>query len=269
MPVDNLLYDRSGDIWWNEHEPLSMLRTMLNPARFGFFREVLTEAGRIGPPGTTALDVGCGGGLMTEECARLGLRVTGIDPSARSVGTARQHAAQSGLTINYLAGVGERLPIASTSCDVALCCDVLEHVESPLVVIAEISRVLKPNGFFLYDTINRTLRSKIAVIGIFQRWAWVSCAPRDLHDWNKFIKPGELREMITSCGLEPGGIAGIKPHANPIDLIWQMRKRKRGKISYGELGRRMRMRADTDVSMSYMGWAIKRCPSSIRSGSYN
>ena len=230
---------------------------MLNPVRLGFFRAVLTDDGRIDPRGRTALDVGCGGGLLAEECARLGLQVTGIDPSMRSIRTAREHARESGLSINYLAGAGEVLPFAGASYDVVLCCDVLEHLENPAAVIAEISRVLKPNGFFLYDTINRTLRSKIAVIGLFQQWRWTSCAPPDLHDWRKFIQPRELRETMARYGLQHRGIVGMKPEANPIDLIRQMRKRKRGLISYGELGRRMQMRGVADLSISYMGWAVK------------
>jgi 2-polyprenyl-6-hydroxyphenyl methylase / 3-demethylubiquinone-9 3-methyltransferase len=258
MPVDNQLYNRPEDIWWNEQEPFSMLRTMLNPARFGFFRAVLTDEGRIDPHGRTALDVGCGGGLLAEECARLGLLVTGVDPSTRSVRTAQEHAKESDLTINYLAGAGELLPFAEASYDVVFCCDVLEHLENPTTVIAEISRVLKPGGFFLYDTINRTLRSKLAVIGLFQQWRWTSCAPPDLHDWNKFIKPRELREMMAQYGLDSRSVVGMKPQASPIDLIRQMRKRKRGQISYGELGRRMQMRAAADLSISYMGWAVKR-----------
>lgn len=257
MPVNNQLYNRQGDIWWNEHEPLSMLRTMLNPIRFGFFRAVLTDEGRIDPHGQTALDLGCGGGLLAEECARLGLLVTGVDPSMRSIRTAQEHAAESDLAINYLAGAGELLPFADASYDRIFCCDVLEHLENPTKVIAEISRVLKPNGFFLYDTINRTLRSKIAVIWLFQQWHWTSCAPPDLHDWNKFIKPRELRQMMVQYGLQPRSIVGIKPQANPIDLICQMRRCKSGQISYGELGRRMKMRAAADLSISYMGWAVK------------
>jgi 2-polyprenyl-6-hydroxyphenyl methylase/3-demethylubiquinone-9 3-methyltransferase len=257
MSVDNRLYDRPGDIWWNEQEPFSMLRTMLNPVRLGFFHAVLTDEGRIDPHGRTALDVGCGGGLLAEECARSGLVVTGIDPSICSVRTAQEHAVQYDLAINYLAGAGELLPFAEASYDVVFCCDVLEHLESPIRVIAEISRVLKPNGFFLYDTINRTLRSRIAVIGLFQQWHWTSCAPLDLHDWNKFIKPAELREMMAQNGLQPRSVVGMKPQANPIDLICQMRRRKRGQISYGELGRRMKMGAAADLSMSYMGWALK------------
>src|SRR6266853_5173485 len=213
-PVDNQLYNRPGDIWWNEHEPLSMLRTMLNPVRFGFFRAVLTDEVRLAPCGRTALDVGCGGGLLAEECARLGLSVTGIDPSTCSVRTAREHARESGLAINYLAAAGELLPFGDASYDAVFCCDVLEHLENPAAVIAEISRVLKPNGFFLYDTINRTLRSKIAVIWLFQKCDWTSCAPRNLHDWDKFIKPKELREMIAQCGLDPGSVVGMTPQAN-------------------------------------------------------
>jgi 2-polyprenyl-6-hydroxyphenyl methylase / 3-demethylubiquinone-9 3-methyltransferase len=255
MPIDNQLYDRPGDIWWNEQEPFSILRTMVNPVRFDFFRAILMHEGRTEG---RALDVGCGGGLLAEECARLGLLVTGIDPSTRSVRTAQEHAVESDLTINYLAGAGERLPFADASYDVVFCCDVLEHVESPTRMIAEISRVLKPNGFFMYDTINRTLQSRIAIIGVFQEWQWTSCAPPNLHDWNKFIKPRELREMMAQNGLEPRSVVGMKPQANPIDLICQMRKRKCGQISFGELGRRMNMRAVADLSMSYMGWARKR-----------
>ena len=127
MPIDNQLYDRPGDIWWNEQEPFSMLRTMVNPVRFEFFRAILTDEGRTEG---AALDVGCGGGLLAEECARFGLLVTGIDPSARSVRIAQEHAVQSDLTINYLAGAGERLPFVDASYDVVFCCDVLEHVES-------------------------------------------------------------------------------------------------------------------------------------------
>jgi 2-polyprenyl-6-hydroxyphenyl methylase/3-demethylubiquinone-9 3-methyltransferase len=170
---------------------------------------------------------------------------------------AGEHARESDLTIQYLAGAGERLPFADASYDVVLCCDVLEHLENPATVIAEMSRVLKPAGYFLYDTINRTLQSKLAVIGLFQQWRWTSCAPPDLHDWNQFIRPRELRAMMAQHGLDLRGVVGMKPEANPIDLIRQMRKRNRGLISYGELGRRMKLRASADLSISYMGWAVK------------
>ena len=257
MPVDNRLYDREGDIWWSEDQPLSMLRTMLNPVRFAFFHDELIKAKQMGLTGRRVLDVGCGGGLLAEEVAHLGLLVTGVDPSQRSLVTACKHAAQSDLSINYVAGAGELLPIANASHDIVICCDVLEHVDSPDRVIGEIARVLKPNGIFFYDTINRTWISKVAVITLFQHWQVTRCAPANLHDWNKFIKPIELREMMAQHGLQSRILRGMRPGANPITLIRNMRKRKRGDISYGELGRRMKMRVTGDLSISYMGWAVK------------
>jgi len=258
MPIDNQLYDRPGDIWWDEREPLSMLRTMLNPVRFGFFRSALMDQMRIDPIGRTALDVGCGGGLLAEEFARLGLSVTGIDPSRSSLLAARKHAANSGLTIKYLAGRGESLPFADESYDIVFCCDVLEHVDNPDKVIAEIARVLKQDGVFLCDTINRTWRSKVAIIKLFQQWSWTRCAPANLHDWNKFIKPRELGAMMAQYGLQQRAAAGMQPHGNPLRIIRHMRECNRGRMSYGELGRRLKMRASRDLSISYMVWAVKR-----------
>jgi 2-polyprenyl-6-hydroxyphenyl methylase/3-demethylubiquinone-9 3-methyltransferase len=259
MSVDNRLYDRNEDIWWGEDQPLHLLRTMLNPVRLGFFRDELINAMRMDLTGQRVLDVGCGGGLLAEEVARLGLLlVTGVDPSQRSLVTAFKHAAQSDLRVNYVAGVGELLPFSNASCDIVICCDVLEHVDTPAGVIEEIARVLKPKGIFFYDTINRTLISKLVVITLFQNWRVTSCAPANLHDWNKFIKPTELRDMMAQHGLQNRVLRGMRPSANPIDLICQMRKCKRGEISYGELGRRMKMRVADDVSISYIGWAMKR-----------
>jgi 2-polyprenyl-6-hydroxyphenyl methylase/3-demethylubiquinone-9 3-methyltransferase len=252
--TDNELYNRAGDIWWDEREHFSMLRTMLNPARFGFFRDVLKNEARVG---RRILDVGCGGGLLAEEFARLGLAVTGVDPSLSSVSTARSHAVQSGLEIDYLTATGEKLPFANGSYDSVVCADVLDHVNSPPVVIAEMCRVLKDGGVFLYDTINRTLRSKVAVIGLFQEWKWTRCAPPNLHDWNKFIKPREIRRMLAQHGLQCRPVVGLQPRIGKIQAIRQLRKRSRGEISQGELGRRLQMRASRDISMSYIGWAVK------------
>src|SRR5579864_6931600 len=101
MPVDNNHYDRVAATWWDETQPLCMLLTGLNPGRFGYFREVLTQRLGIDLRGKNALDVGCGGGFLAEEFARLGCRVTGVDPSKPTLETARAHASRSGLDINY------------------------------------------------------------------------------------------------------------------------------------------------------------------------
>src|SRR5687767_9792202 len=104
MPVDNQLYDRLGETWWEEDSFLSLLRTSMNPGRFGYMRRILTEERGIDPRGTTVLDVGCGGGLLAEEFAGLGCSVAGVDPSTESLETARAHARAQGLEIEYVEG---------------------------------------------------------------------------------------------------------------------------------------------------------------------
>ncbi len=146
MPVDNELYDQLAWTWWDEHEILNALRILLNPGRFGYFVEVLVDRLKIDPKDNQVLDVGCGGGLLAEEFARLGCHVTGIDPSEPSLAVARAHALQEGLAIEYREGVGESLPFADACFDLVYCCDVLEHVNNLEAVISEIARVLKKDG---------------------------------------------------------------------------------------------------------------------------
>jgi 2-polyprenyl-6-hydroxyphenyl methylase/3-demethylubiquinone-9 3-methyltransferase len=257
--VDNALYNRAGDIWWNDDEPLSMLR-YLNPARFGYFRHVLDRLG-IDPRGKRALDVGCGGGLLAEEFARLGCRVTGIDPSVPSLATARAHAMQSSLDIDYRPGQGEDLPCADASFDIVYCCDVLEHVADVDRVMREIARVLTVDGIFFFDTINRTWLSKLLTINLLQDWRLTSLAPPNLHDWAMFIRPPELRAMLRRHGLRSREMVGLSPRGNPFPLLPALFHFKRGMISYGELARRistsMRVTVSKDRSISYAGYARK------------
>src|SRR3712207_8879183 len=127
MPIDNDVYNRHAARWWDEDEPLNMLHGSVTPARFGYFAAVVQRLGRD-PSDLSALDIGCGGGFLAEEFARLGCRVVGVDPSTTSIETARRHAAGAGLDITYVVGAGEQLPVDDCSFDIAYCCDVLEHV---------------------------------------------------------------------------------------------------------------------------------------------
>src|SRR5690348_5371598 len=136
MPIDNEIYNQTRDIWWDEDEPLHLLRTAINPARFEYMRRVLVEKLNIDLQGKKTLDVGCGGGILAEEFARLGCAVTGIDPSEPSLATARKHASQSGSQIDYQTGTGESIPFDDESFDIVYCCDVLEHVKNLGRVIA-------------------------------------------------------------------------------------------------------------------------------------
>lgn len=199
---------------------------------------------------------------MAEEFARLGFRVTGIDPSGPSIEAARAHASQAGLDISYQVGMGEALPFADSSFDLVYCCDVLEHVADLDRVIAESARVLKPGGVYCYDTINRTLRSRFLVIKIAQEWTWSNFLPPRLHAWEKFIKPGELWRLLERHGLERRETVGLQARANPLRLILLIRRYKRGEVSLGELGASARFGAVRNLSMQYMGYAIKPAISS-------
>lgn len=257
MPVDNQLYDRLASGWWDERGSLHALAA-LNPARFGYMRRVLADELRIDLTGLRVLDVGCGGGLLAEEFARQGCVVTGVDPSAESLAVGRAHALAQGLDVRYERARGEALPFAANSFDAVYCCDALEHVNDVGQVIAESARVLKPGGVYLYDTINRTWRSRLIVIGLLQEWRWTSLMPPRLHDWNMFIRPPELTRLLNHCGLEPGGVTGLAPRANPFRIARALRQRKRGAMSYAEAIARMDVRESSDTSLSYIGYARKR-----------
>jgi len=259
MSVDNTVYDRMADSWWEDDGFLHTLAA-LNPARFGYIRRVLLEELRLAPVGLQVLDIGCGGGLLAEEFARLGFAVMGIDPSEESLAAARTHAASQGLAIEYQSATGEALPFADESFDIAYCCDVLEHVNDLRQVIAETARVLRPEGTFLYDTINRTRRSRLIVIKLLQEWRWTALMPPRLHDWNMFIRPAELGRELKQHGLAPGGLTGLKPRANPLRLIRALRRRKRGLLSYAAAVREMDLGESPDTSVSYIGYARKLLP---------
>jgi 2-polyprenyl-6-hydroxyphenyl methylase / 3-demethylubiquinone-9 3-methyltransferase len=254
MPVDNLLYDRLAASWWDERGFLHALAA-LNPARFGYMRRVLTEELHLTPTGLQVLDVGCGGGLLAEEFARLGCAVTGVDPSQESLTAAGEHAATQGLAIGYQRGSGEALPFADDSFDVVYCCDVLEHVNDLRQVIAETARVLKPGGVYLYDTINRTPRSRLVIIKLLQEWRWTALMPPRLHDWDRFIRPAELARLLEQHGLQPGGLRGLKPRANPLRVVRALRQRKRGLLSYAQAVELMDLGESSDTSVSYIGYA--------------
>jgi 2-polyprenyl-6-hydroxyphenyl methylase/3-demethylubiquinone-9 3-methyltransferase len=260
MPIDNHLYDTMADSWWDEGGCLHVLRG-LNPARLGYIRRVLVDEVGIDLRGKKTLDVGCGGGILAEEFARLGCDVTGIDPSEKSIEAARSHARQEGLAIDYRIGTGEALPFPDASFELAYCCDVLEHVDDVNRVVAEISRILQPGGIFFYDTINRTFRSKLVMIKLFQEWSWTSFMPPKLHDWRMFIKPEELTAILAGNGLKNQGLTGLKPAANLLQTALRtfrlLRARKRGELTYLEAARGLGLRESRDKSILFIGWARK------------
>lgn len=254
--IDNAIYDQLADTWWDEHGLLNLLKSSINPWRVPYFQRILAQR-RITPQGKRALDVGCGGGLLAEEFAALGFAVTGIDPSDVSLSVARTHAAMTGLKIDYRHGDGAALPFENETFEVAYCCDVLEHLPDWDTALGELARVLKPEGVFFYDTINRTIFSKIVAIKLLQEWPPTRFFPPNLHVWQMFITPAELRASLERHGLHPQGVRGTRLPVHLVRLLRAIRQYKAGKISSGEFGERIRLQEGPNLAGNYMGYAVK------------
>lgn len=255
MPIDNEIYDRLAETWWDPTGFLHAIRTGLNPVRFGYALDVLERERQSEYGPLRALDIGCGGGLLAEEFARAGCQVTGTDPSVPSIHVAHSHALQSGLDIEYVVARGEAIPFEDASFDLVYCCDVLEHVDDLGMVIAETARVLKPGGIYIYDTINRTVVSRFVAITLLERWA--KLVPMHLHDARRFIRPSELRRLMTTHGIHHQEIVGIVPGVGPIAaarIFWEL---KRGTITHPEASRRVRLRTGRNQMVLFIGYGVK------------
>ena len=257
MPVDNDVYERLGESWWDETSPLSLLHGSVTPGRFDYFRKALTRRFGAAQGGLPVLDIGCGGGFLAERFAALGCAVTGVDPSPASVSAALAHAAGHGLRIDYRVGVGEELPVRDAAFDVACCCDVLEHVADVDRVISETARALKPGGLYLFDTVNRTWKSRLLAIKVTQQWPLTRLTDVALHDWDMFITPAELAGILERHGLAPGEMTGLGARAGPLAVLRGFISARRGRITYGELSRRLDVGQVGTKAVSYMGFATR------------
>ena len=257
MPVDNDLYQRDAHTWWDEESFLSILRIAVNPVRLDYLDGLLAKMG-IKPERLCALDVGCGGGYLSVELARLGFNVSGVDPAPASIAAAQSHAKQSGLSIDYRVAQAESLPFPDGSFDLVTCCDVLEHVQDLDRTLSEIARVLKPGGIIMYDTINRTFMTWLGVIFVAQEFPLTRFFPPGTHDWSMFIKPEELVERMKRQEIGNHEIRGMSSVVNPIRQFWYILKLKWGSLTYREYGMRTRLRLSSDTTMNYIGHGIRK-----------
>tara|TARA_B100000787_G_scaffold60340_2_gene44049 strand:- start:8582 stop:9328 length:747 start_codon:yes stop_codon:yes gene_type:complete len=237
-PKEVAKFEAMATEWWDTDGKFKPLH-MLNPTRLDYIVEqIAAEFARnlsIKNPfkDLRILDIGCGGGLLSEPMARLGATVVGADAAERNIPVAQIHAEQSGLEIDYRHTSAEAIVQTGETFDVILNMEVVEHVADPLGFLTACKNLLKPNGLMLCSTINRNPKSYLmAIIGAEHIMRWL---PKGTHEWDKFITPDELFELIKSAGLNPVDRKGFV--FNPFKWSWSI--------------------SDKDLSVNYVTASIK------------
>ncbi len=216
-------YDRLGDAWWDPKGAMAPLHK-LNPTRIRYLRDLVVRHFAVDPStilpltGLSVLDIGCGGGLLAEPLARLGGRVTGIDPAPGNIEVASRHAGESDVAIDYRSATAETLVEAGETFDVVLALEVVEHVPQPEVFIATACALVRPGGLFVLSTLNRTAKSFVlAIVGAEYVLRWL---PRGTHRWNQFLTPEEITVPIRTAGLKVIDRSGMV--FDPLRARWDV-----------------------------------------------
>ena len=214
-------FSRLANEWWDPHGKFAVLHKF-NPVRLAYIRDHVTARFARDPngpkpfKGLRVLDIGCGGGLLSEPMARLGADVVAIDPSETNITTAKLHAEEAGLAVDYRAATAEEVAGSLERFDVILNMEVIEHVIDPAAFVAVCGGMLKPGGLMFVATINRTWKSfAFAIIGAEYVLGWL---PRGTHHWEKFITPDELTRHLDAAGLKPADTTGVI--YNPLTGAW-------------------------------------------------
>jgi 2-polyprenyl-6-hydroxyphenyl methylase / 3-demethylubiquinone-9 3-methyltransferase len=215
-------FSAMADEWWDPQGKFKPLHKF-NPVRLGYIREhAIAHFGKDGGSrqpleGLRFLDIGCGGGLLSEPMARLGASVVGIDPAERNVRTAAAHAKQTGIEIDYRVATAEELAAAGEKFDVVLNMEVVEHVDNVLYYMKSCADLVRPGGLMFVATINRTPRAwALAIVGAEYVLRWL---PRGTHDFKKFLTPDEIEALITRNGLRVIDKTGVV--YNPLGDEWR------------------------------------------------
>lgn len=201
-----------AETWWDPKGSMAPLHR-LNPTRLGFLRQTLAkhfdrDARSLSPfHGLRILDIGCGGGLISEPLARLGAAVTGIDASEANIAVARAHARGADLEIDYRQASAEELSAAGEGFDAVLALEVVEHVADLDAFLAAAAALVRPGGAFIASTLNRTPKSLLfAIVGAEYVLGWL---PRGTHRWDRFLKPSEFAAAVRRHGLKERDISGL------------------------------------------------------------
>ncbi|MCV2879126.1 bifunctional 2-polyprenyl-6-hydroxyphenol methylase/3-demethylubiquinol 3-O-methyltransferase UbiG [Sedimentimonas flavescens] len=238
-PAEVAKFEAMAAEWWDPNGKFKPLH-MLNPCRLDYITtQIAAQFGRdlkVPRPfeGLRILDIGCGGGLLSEPMARLGATVVGADAAERNIPVARLHAEQSGLEIDYRHCAAEDLAAAGERFDVVLAMEIIEHVAVPQDFVNTCAGLLKSGGLMLCSTLNRNAKSyMIAIVGAEQIMRWL---PKGTHEWSKFITPDELYGLIRASGLDPVDRKGMV--FNPLAWRWSI--------------------SDRDLSVNYVTASVKR-----------
>jgi 2-polyprenyl-6-hydroxyphenyl methylase / 3-demethylubiquinone-9 3-methyltransferase len=242
--VDNSIYDKYGDKWYTaDDDPIALLRhesKAKTPWVLEKIRQNFKDLSAI-----KILDVGCGGGFLSNDLAKAGLTVTGLDASPESLKVAAAHDETK--SVKYIVGDAYQLPFEDASIDVVTAMDFLEHVEDPEKVIQEISRVLKPKGLFIFHTFNRNLLAYVVIIK-FVEW-FIQNTPKNLHVLRLFIKPSELAKYCQNHKLHVSEMVGIRPSFSTIPLK---------NYFSGTVPQTMKFKLTKSLLLSYMGCAKRK-----------
>ena len=237
-PAEVAKFEAMAAEWWDENGKFKPLH-MLNPCRLDYItQQIAGEFDRdLSKPeafnGLRILDIGCGGGLLSEPMARLGGDVVGADAAERNIPVAQIHAEQSGLKIDYRHTTAEALAEAGEQFDVVLNMEVVEHVASPIDYLTPCQKLLKPGGLHICSTLNRNPKSyMMAIIGAEHIMRWL---PKGTHEWSKFITPDELYALLADAGLDPVDRKGFV--FNPVTWSWRL--------------------SDRDLSVNYVTASVK------------
>jgi 2-polyprenyl-6-hydroxyphenyl methylase/3-demethylubiquinone-9 3-methyltransferase len=215
-PAEVARFERVAESWWDPKGPMGVLHRF-NPVRLAYIRDAACrkferDAKRDAKSvrsleGLAILDVGCGGGVLSEPLARLGARVTGLDPAPTNVAVAKHHAARAGVPVDYRSEAVEVVAARGESFDVVLAMEVVEHVADVTAFVRACAAAVKPGGLLVMATLNRTLRSfAFAIVGAEYLLGWL---PKGTHQWDKFVTPDELKLVIQGNGLSVVDVRGV------------------------------------------------------------
>ena len=238
-PADVERFSRIADEWWDPKGKFAPLH-QLNPVRIGYIRDRAAahwlRNALSGRPldGLSLLDIGCGGGLLSEPMTRLGAQVTGVDASGRNISVAALHAERQDLSIDYRQGTAEALADSGAQFDIVMALEIVEHVADVDLFLHSCGKMVKPGGLLFLSTLNRTAKAwAMAIAGAEYVLGWL---PRGTHDWKKFLKPSEAVRGLRSSGIEAQEIVGVV--YSPLSRLWSLNK--------------------NDLDVNYMLYGIKR-----------